>query len=198
MIARGKSLHTCWVDETETQNVRKRIHTLLCNKLRHLEKGGFQTSDNIRKSDKDDMEKRKKREQVCWFYKYRVCKFGKNCSYGHPPRVRREEGDRYRDRLFESQDYGRSVNDRQNGNRVPLDPDEYKHQKYNYGGHQDSRGRKYPQRVSSNEEQNHNTHFLGYRRNLNYGSAPTSAEVRPTAAEIRLIRVLRECFPARR
>ena len=202
MIARGESLDTCWVDNTETHSVRRRIHTLLCNKLRHLEKGEFQTSDNIRKSVKDDTEKRKKKEQVCWFYKYRVCKFGKYCSYGHPPRVRREEGDRYRDRLFESRDYGRSVNDRQNDKRVPLDPDEYKHQKYNYGGHQNSRG----QRVSSDREQNQNTHFLGYRRNLNYGSAPTSAELRPTAAEKRLLRVLRECvqtksdsrFPVRR
>ena len=57
--------------------------------------------------DKDEMVKRK---QVCWFYKYRECKFGKNCSYWHPPGVRQKDRDRYRDRLFESRDYGRSVN----------------------------------------------------------------------------------------
>ena len=191
MIARGKSLSTCWVDKTETHSVRRRIHTLLCNKLRHLEKGGSQTSDNINKSDKDDMEKGI--EQVCWFYKYRVCKFGKNCSYRHPPGLEREEKDRYRDRLFESRDYGRSVNGRQNGKRVPRDPDDYKHQKYNYRGHRDSRGHNYPQRVSSNKEQNQNTYFLGDRRNLNYGSTPTMAELRLTAAEVKLLRVLREC-----
>ena len=191
MIARGKSLHSCWVDETETQNVRKRIHTLLCNKLRHLEKGEVQTSDKMNNDDKDEMVKRK---QVCWFYKYRECKFGKNCSYWHPPGVRQKDRDRYRDRLFESRDYGRSVNGRHNGKRVPLDPDEYRYQNmYNYGGHQGSRGHQYPQRVSSSKKQNQSTHFLGYRRNLNYGSTPTGAELRPTAVEERLLRALREC-----
>ena len=191
MIARGESLHTCWVDETETQNVRKRIHTQLSNKLRYLEKGEVRTSDKMNNSDKDEMVKRK---QVCWFYKYRECKFGKNCSYWHPPGVRQKDRDRYRDRLFESRDYGRSVNDRHNGKRVPHDPDGYKYQNmYNYGGHQGSRGHQYSQRGSSSKKQNQSTHFLG-------------AELRPTAEEERLLRALRECvqtksggrFPARR
>ena len=191
MIARGYPLHTCLVDETETQNVRKRIHTQLCNKLRYLEKGEVQNSDKMNNSEKDEMVKRK---QVCWFYEYRECKFGKNCSYWHPPGVRQKDRDRYRDRLFESRDYGRSVNDRHNGKRVPHDPDGYKYQnRYNYGGHQGSRGHQYSQRGSSSKKQNQSTHFLG-------------AELRPTAEEERLLRALRECvqtksggrFPARR
>ena len=103
MIAREEPLHTCWVDENETHNVRKRIHTQLSNKLQYLEKGEVLTSDKRNHSDKDLMVKRK---QVCWFYKYRECKFGKNCSYWHPPGLRQQDKDRYRDKLFESRDYG--------------------------------------------------------------------------------------------
>ena len=197
MIARGESLHTSWVDENETHNVRKRIHTQLNNKLRYLEKGEVRTSDTMNHSDKDEMVKRKK---VCWFYKYMACKFGNSCSYWHPPGVRQKERDRYRDGLFDSRDYGRSVNGRHNGKQIPHNPDGYKYQNmYNYGSyrdhansHQGSRSHQYPQKSYSGEKQNQSTHFLRYRRNPNYGSTPTEAELRPTPVEEKLLRALRE------
>merc|ERR1711874_355064 len=102
-IARGESLHECWVDVDETHDVQERIRNQLSNKLRYLEKGEVRTSDTMNHRDKDVMVKRK---EVCWFYKYKECKSGKKCSYLHPPSVRQKERDRYRDRLSESQDYG--------------------------------------------------------------------------------------------
>ena len=79
-IARGNSLHACWVDEYETRKVRERIKTHLINRLRYLEKGEVRTSDTMNHRDRDE-----KRKTVCWFYKYRECKSGKKCSYWHPP-----------------------------------------------------------------------------------------------------------------
>ena len=196
-IARGESLHTCLVDENETKNVRRRIHTQLSNKLQYLKKSGVRTNYTMNHSDKDEMVKGK----VCWFYKYTECKSGKNCSYWHPPGVRQKERDRYSDGLFDSRDYGRSVNGRQNSKQIPHDPhntDKYKYQNmYSYGinrdhanSHQGSRSQKYPQKSYSNEKQNQSTHFLGYRRNPNYGS--TKAELRPTPAE--LFKILKNYF----
>merc|ERR1711874_378095 len=141
-----------------------------------------------------------KRKEVCWFYKYKECKSGKKCSYFHPPSVRQKERDRYRDRLSESQDYGRSVNGRQNDKRIPHAPhntDEYKYRnKYNYGSyrdhansHQGSRSHQYPQKSYSSEKQNQSTHFLGYLRNPNY--RPTETKLRPTPVEERLLMALR-------
>merc|ERR1711874_746856 len=137
-IARGKSLDDCWVDVDKTHYVRERIRNQLSNKLRYLEKGKVRTSDTMNHRDKDVMVKRK---EVCWFYKYKECKSGKKCSYLHPPSVRQKERDRSRDRLFESQDYGRSVNGRHGKRRIPHAPhntDEYKYRnKYNYGSYRD-------------------------------------------------------------
>ena len=83
MISRGEPLHTCYVNEDETYSVREWIHNELNNRLLYLEKGEVHSSGskNSRDKDKDYMEKSKK---ICWFHKYRTCKFGSNCPYWHP------------------------------------------------------------------------------------------------------------------
>ena len=81
MLTRGEPLHICLVDENETYMVRTWIHNELQNKLLLLEKGEVRTSDTKNDSNKVDMIKSKK---ICWFHKYRTCKFGKNCTYLHP------------------------------------------------------------------------------------------------------------------
>ena len=81
MINRGEPLDTCLVDDKETYIVRTWIHNELQNKLLDLEKGEVRTSDTKNYSDKDDIVKSKK---ICWFHKYRTCKFGENCTYWHP------------------------------------------------------------------------------------------------------------------
>merc|ERR1711874_370212 len=187
-IARGKSLHTCWVDEYETREVRERIKTQLTNRLRYLEKGEGRTSDKMNHRDRY-----KKRNTVCWFYKYKECKSGKKCSYWHPPDMRQKERDRYSDVSFKSRDHGRTVNDRNNSEQGPY----YRSRRDHADGHRGLRGHQYPQKIYSNEKQNQNTRFLGYRQNPNHGL---------TSTEERLLRLLRECiqtetggrFPARR
>ena len=79
MITRGEPLHTCLVDVDDS--IRKWIHTELNNKLLYLEKGEVRSSDTKNCSDKDNMVKSKK---ICWFHKYRTCKFGNNCTNWHP------------------------------------------------------------------------------------------------------------------
>ena len=197
-IANGESLHTCKVDENKTHYVRDRIHNQINNKLWYLEKGEVRTNDTMN-HDKDVMVNRK----VCWFYKYRECKFGRKCSHWHPPDVRQKERDRYRDGLFDSRDNGRPVNGRHNGEKLPHNPhntDEYTYQNvYNHGsyrdhvsGHQDSRSQQYQQKSYSNEKKNQSKHFLGYQKNPNYRSIPTEAEQRPTPEE--LFKILRNYF----
>ena len=81
MISRGEPLHTCYVNEDETYSVREWIHNELNNRLLYLEKGEVRSSGTKNCSDKDNMVKSKK---ICWFHKYRTCKFGSNCPYWHP------------------------------------------------------------------------------------------------------------------
>merc|ERR1711874_717381 len=59
-------------------------------------------------------------------------------------------------------------------------------------GHRGLRGHQYPQKIYSNEKQNQNTRFLGYRQNPNHGLTSTETERRPIPAEERLLRLLRE------
>merc|ERR1711874_771631 len=123
----------------------------------------------------------------------------KSVHTGTPPDVRQKERDRYSDVSFKSRDHGRIVNDRHNSEQRPY----YRSHRDHADGHRGLRSHQYPQKFYSNEKQNQNTRFLGYRQNPNYGL--TSTERRPTPAEERLLRLLRECiqtetggrFPAR-
>ena len=81
MIIRGEPLHTCLVNKVETVTIRNWIHDELINRLLHLEKGEIRAGDTKGGGDKDNMVKGKK---TCWFYEYRTCKFGNNCTNWHP------------------------------------------------------------------------------------------------------------------
>merc|ERR1711874_808803 len=88
----------------------------------------------------------------------------KSFHTGTPPDVRQKERDRYSDVSFKSRDHGRTVNDRHNSEQRP-----------NYRSHRPcgwSPGIKrssVSQKIYSNEKQNQNTRFLGYRQNPNHG-----------------------------
>ena len=166
-IANGESLHTCKVDENKTHYVRDRIHTQINNKLWYLEKGEVRTN-NTMNHDKDVMVKRK----VCWFYKYRECKFGRKCSHWHPPDVRQKERDRYRDGLFDSRDNGRPVNGRHNGERLPHNP-------HNSTYSSQSRGQP-------------NTNANRYKDVAHYGDREFFRRDWPTPMEEKLLRTIRE------
>merc|ERR1711874_552304 len=126
----------------------------------------------------------------------------KSVHTGTPPDVRQKERDRYRDVSFESRDHGRPVNGRQNSEQRPY----YRSYRDHENGHRGLRSHQYPQKIYSNEKQNQNTRFLGYRQNPNHGLTPIEAERTLTPVEERLLRVLRKCiqtetdgrFPARR
>merc|ERR1711913_180487 len=81
MISRGEPFHTCYVNEDETYSVREWIQNELNNRLLYLEKGEVFSSGTKNCSDKENVVKSKK---ICWFHKYRTCKFGSNCPYWHP------------------------------------------------------------------------------------------------------------------
>merc|ERR1711895_354360 len=85
MISRGEPLDTCYVNEDETYSVRNWIHNELNNRLLYLKKGEVHSSGSKNSSGEDYMVKSMvKIKKICWFHKYRTCKFSSNCPYWHP------------------------------------------------------------------------------------------------------------------
>merc|ERR1712121_465339 len=172
MIARGESLETCWVNKDEIHDIRSWIHSEINFELLDLEKGIAPTNDKFSHIGRDVGKKSKK---ICWFYRYRTCRFGDNCIYWHPPGVRQREGwDRYRDRNYKDHE----KNYRGPSNSLP-------NEKYNW----QTKNHQYPQRgrPNDNHNHNHNTHFLGSQWDPK--NWPTPMEMDQAIKLLRLLQV---------